>query len=113
MNIKKFAITGLAGASIVTMAAAPVLASNTKTEPQDHKVGICHATGSKTNPYVFIVVDEHAEKAHASHQDGRDIVDAKSAADCPKPVIAHTQPSQSPAPAGKGQVLSTATQSPA
>jgi hypothetical protein len=38
------------------------------------KVTICHATGSETNPYVLITVDEHALKAHMSHQDGQDIV---------------------------------------
>ncbi len=38
------------------------------------KVTICHATGSETNPYVLITVDEHALKAHTSHQDGQDIV---------------------------------------
>jgi hypothetical protein len=42
---------------------------------QEHgKVTICHATGSETNPYVLITVDEHALKAHTSHQDGEDIV---------------------------------------
>jgi hypothetical protein len=38
------------------------------------KVTICHATGSETNPYVLITVDEHALKAHMSHQNGEDIV---------------------------------------
>ena len=38
------------------------------------KVTICHATGSETNPYVLITVDEHALKAHMSHQDGQDII---------------------------------------
>ncbi len=43
----------------------------------DHKVGICHATGSKTNPYVYIVVDKHAADAHARHHDSRDKIGAK------------------------------------
>jgi hypothetical protein len=38
------------------------------------KVTICHATGSETNPYVLITVDEHALKAHMEHQHGQDIV---------------------------------------
>ena len=50
---------------------------------QDHKIGICHATGSLSNPFVFIMVDEHAVKAHENHQDGRDIIGVDSADDCP------------------------------
>jgi hypothetical protein len=47
-----------------------------------HKVTICHATGSMSNPYVVITVDVHALKAHASHQDGRDVIPVPSAG-CP------------------------------
>jgi LPXTG-site transpeptidase (sortase) family protein len=54
-----------------------------KEENKDHKIGICHATGSSTNPYVFIQVDEHAISAHSYHQDGRDIVGVDSEANCP------------------------------
>lgn len=32
--------------------------------PRDHKVTICHATASDTNPYVLITVDEHALAGH-------------------------------------------------
>ena len=42
----------------------------------EHKTTICHATGSETNPYVLITVDNHALKAHREHQDGRDIIPA-------------------------------------
>jgi hypothetical protein len=38
------------------------------------KVTICHATGSDTNPYVQITISRNALKAHARHQDGRDIL---------------------------------------
>ena len=49
------------------------------------KVTICHATGSETNPYVLITVDEHALKAHMAHQDGQDIVNP--AGPCPGATI--------------------------
>lgn len=54
-----------------------------------HKVNICHATGSETNPYVFITVSEHAAQAHRNHQDRRDIFEVNglpvmSANDCPQ-----------------------------
>src|SRR6266705_4312552 len=107
-SAKKLSATVVLSSAVVLAVATPALACAKKdVKPVDHKVGICHATGSKTNPYVFITVDEHAVKAHQNHQDGRDIVGAKSAADCPKPSV----PTPTPTP-GKGQVLST-TQTPA
>ena len=52
-----------------------------------HKTTICHATGSATNPYVLITVDNHALKAHSKHQDDEDIVpapvDSNGKAYCP------------------------------
>ena len=46
------------------------------------KTTICHATGSATNPYVEITISDRALKAHARHQDGRDIIPAP-AGGCP------------------------------
>ena len=47
------------------------------------KTTICHATGSDTNPYVEITISDRALKAHAAHQDGRDIIPAPGGG-CPK-----------------------------
>jgi hypothetical protein len=44
------------------------------------KVGICHKTGSASNPYVYIVVDSSAVDAHRQHGD---IIGVSSQADCP------------------------------
>jgi len=111
MTIKNLAIASLASATLVVATAGTALACNVQPKPKtiEHKIGVCHATGSKTNPYVFINVDEHAVPAHTNHQDDRDVVGAKSAADCPKPATQTPAPTPTP---GQGQVLST-TQVPA
>lgn len=121
----KLMLTTVAGASLLALTAAtPALASNNGVPGNPHtvpagKVGICHATGSATNPYVFIIVDEHAVKAHSNHQDHRDIVGVKSADQCPKPHTAPgkggtTTPTPSPTPqsGSNPQVLGSSTQSP-
>lgn len=46
------------------------------------KLTICHATGSATNPFVVITIDENALPAHRNHQEGEDIIPAP-AAGCP------------------------------
>ena len=50
---------------------------------RDAKVTICHATGSRTNPYVRITISVNALRAHRRHQGGRDIIPAPKSG-CPK-----------------------------
>jgi hypothetical protein len=93
----------IAASAMALTSAAPAVASGDPAfaSATGHKVGICHATGSKTNPYVYIVVDQHAADAHRKHQDGRDIIGVSSADKCKCPQGTHS-PVPTPAPTGKG-----------
>jgi hypothetical protein len=62
------------------------------------KTTFCHATGSKTNPYVTITTSNNALPAHTRHQDGRDIIPAP-AGGCP----GATESSSQQPPAGGEQ----------
>jgi hypothetical protein len=117
---KNILLAGVLTASTVALAAStPAFATNGSVPGNPHtvpagKVGICHATGSKTNPYVFIVVDKHAASAHAKHQDGLDVIGVTSADKCPKPATTGGQGGTTPTPTPKanenGQVLGNSTQ---
>jgi hypothetical protein len=106
-------------ASTIAISALMVAPASATTSIPAHKVGICHATGSTKNPYVFIVVDEHAVAAHKNHQDGRDKIGVKSLADCPKAAVAGASTSSDQTKGtttvpgkGSGEVLSTSTSLP-
>lgn len=84
----------------------------------DHKVTICHATSSETNPFVRIVVDRHAIGGHfynngtplAGHED--DIL-IEGIADCPSPKSSpHPTPSVKPSPTPSPSVTPSPTPSP-
>lgn len=75
-------LSAVVAASIIisglAVSASPALA-------KDHKVVLCHATGSASNPYTRIKISENALDAHQkeSHQHGEDILISESE-QCPK-----------------------------
>lgn len=91
MTFKNLILASAMAVSVTALASNSASAT-TQTIPS-HKVGICHATGSEKNPYVFIVVDKNATDAHKNHQDRRDVIGVSSASACPKTT---TNPSPSP-----------------
>jgi len=61
-RVREFAILGAAVAALASVAVVP----NALADQREHKVTICHATASHTNPYVQITVDYHSI-THAGH----------------------------------------------
>jgi hypothetical protein len=72
LMLKSIAIT--AGLTVASLSiSAPVYANGNSNA--GNKVTICHATGSKTNPYVRISPNANGVVAgHEAHQDQRDII---------------------------------------
>ncbi|MCU1566618.1 MAG: hypothetical protein JWQ56_1555 [Pseudarthrobacter sp.] len=68
---RSLAVLGVTGLALLG-ATAPAQAGD--DSDNDHKITICHATGSESNPYVSITVDVHAAEAHYGHQNGGDII---------------------------------------
>jgi hypothetical protein len=54
--------------AIVWMLSGTADASGLATAPLD-KAGLCHATGSASEPYVYIVVRQEAVQGHLDHGD--------------------------------------------
>lgn len=68
----------LGGAALGT-AGAVGLRSTANAEPAG-KVGICHRTGSESNPYEYITVSANAADAHVAH--GDTVTDLTDTANC-------------------------------
>jgi LPXTG-motif cell wall-anchored protein len=107
----KFFTALVLGLMAMLLGATPALADGHGNGKDEHvPVGICHATSSATNPYVFIVVDDDSAKfkGHLMHRNdpnkknGRDYISdftdtagvfhkydgvITSIANCPKPVV--------------------------
>ena len=63
----------------------PALTETSTTQGKGHagKVTLCHKTGSKTKPYVKLVVSKNAVKAHLKKGDVEPAADGS----CPKPSV--------------------------
>src|SRR5947207_10720077 len=87
----------------------PSTESDAPPQNGHHKMTICHATGSATNPYVEISIPPPAVRAHSRHQDGRDIIPAP-AGGCPGATAAASSTAQQPDAGGTVQApLDTAS----
>ncbi len=64
------------------------------------RVGICHLTGSQSNPYVYIQVSQDAVPAHQAHGD---ILNVSSADACPTTAPAASGTPGAPGNQGKGK----------
>ena len=58
------------GAAVALLGGAAFATNASAAADKDHKVTICHATDSRTNPYVQITVDYHSitQGGHGRHE---------------------------------------------
>jgi len=87
-RVRKFAAVLLTGGAIVAISAGVATAS----KPPSHKVTICHATGSTTNPFVSITVDVASILNGHGHSGHDDIIPAFSYTD--HHGVTHSYPGQ-------------------
>lgn len=80
---KRHAAVGVATLTLVTLAslAGDWGVAFGQTAPQF--VGVCHHTGSATNPYVFLRLPQPAATAHLREHEGDFIAESPEA--CPAP----------------------------
>jgi hypothetical protein len=80
---------------------------------EDHKVIICHHTGSASNPVVAIAVDEHAVPAHERHGDTIVEDEAECVAALPaKPTEMPTETAATPIASPTGSPVASPVASP-
>src|SRR5438105_164952 len=69
------ALSGVYAATVLAGGSKPAIGTITATNNAHNKVTICHATGSKTNPYVVITPDASGvidgQYAHQDHSEVR------------------------------------------
>lgn len=70
---------------IVTPPPVPPVVTPTPVVTPRPAIGICHATGNASNPYVHILVEHKDRPQHDRH--GQDIVGISNPNDCPKPIV--------------------------
>ena len=95
---------------LITLALALALAfSFPALANDDDKVGVCHATGSASNPYVHIVVDRSGwDNGHSKHEG--DFL--SNDPNCPKPT-AKPSPTKTPVASQTAAPTQTPAQAPA
>lgn len=71
MKVLTLAASGVLATAAVLSLSTASYATNDTNDNKDHKITICHATNSATNPYVKITVDTHAVvmNGHGGHDD--------------------------------------------
>ncbi len=68
----KVMVTGILVVTVLSSFSFPVQAAGKKkkvSSPTQHKVTICHRTGSKENPYRRITISSNALDSHRRHGD--------------------------------------------